>query len=176
MSTEPTTPCNDPACCEPKATEGKTLEELRDELETVESLRETIKALNAELLETQDRLVAHIEQSARTLDRFETEERNRKQSLKNFEESINDLIEEDEEQVTWESLTRPLELLGITVKRRWHATVNIKAVVYIEAMTRDKANEILDGFYSGEVSINNRDFEDYEVDEIEWSNLTQDDN
>jgi hypothetical protein len=160
----------------PETTE-RTLADLRSEFgaDTIEHYKAIAQTLVDDLNASNRDLKFH----ANRADRWEksTSETNvkRNQDLENFKQALFDLLEEDSESVEWEKLVRPLSTyLDIELERKWRATVTVTATVYFNAMTREKADEILDGFYSGEVGFSNRDFEDYEIEDIEHKDLNAD--
>ena len=152
----------------PEPTE-RTLADLRSEFgaDTIEHYKAVAQTLVDDLNASHRDAKYHAD----ALKRSEQRHTNRDIVLKNFEDSIIDLIEEDAERVTWASLASPLELLGITVKRTWRADVTIKATVWIEAMTEAEAEKLLDSLSTYDVSIQNRSIEDTDIEEIDWSDL-----
>jgi hypothetical protein len=171
-------PCTNEQCeneeCLKRAEQGKTLEDLREELgaNTIEHYRKQIDEIDESLtLVKRDR---DIWMNRAT--EAENRARNRSIALSNFETSIRQLLEEDSERVDWESLARPLKEIGIELEQTWKANVSITVEVTVKAMNRDIAEAQLNDFRTYEVEINNGDLDTWSVEEIDWSDLEEADN
>ena len=157
----------------PETTE-RTLADLRSEFgaDTIEHYKAIAQTLVDDLNASNRDLKFH----ANRADRSESMLAVRKQDLKNFEESLRELLDADSESVEWERLSRPLKQLGIEIEQEWKANVSITVEVTVKAFNRDIAESILDNFRTYEVEINNSELESWSVEEVDWSDLEETDN
>ena len=161
-------PCTNERCeneeCLKRAEHGKTLEQLREEFgaNSLEYYRKQA-----------DEFAKEAEEHKAKAERYERFYGNKIQAISNFETAVKELLEEDDETVSWDSLERALQYLDIEVTSLWTATFTVEFRVEVRARAEDKAREIIDSVY--EFSVNDREIDDYSTESYDWSDLQRND-
>jgi hypothetical protein len=162
MSTNEFTPCTDLNCqmfeCVQAREEALANTEVTDVIEAEPTVSE---------------LLNQVEEYKAKAERYERFYGNKIQAISNFETAVKDLLEEDDETVSWDSLERALQYLDIEVTSTWTATFTVEFQVSVRARAEDRAREILDSVYS--FSVDDREIDDYSTESYDWSDLERND-
>ena len=156
------TPCNLENCQMPECIQARE-----------EALANTEVTDVIEAEPTVSELLNQVEEYKAKAERYERFYGNKIQAISNFETAVKELLEEDDESVSWDSLERALGYLDIEVTSTWSATFTVEFQVQVRARAEEKARDILDSVYS--FSVDDREIDDYSTESYEWSDLERND-